>query len=57
MNDERCVCGHVEVDHENGRFKCKACPDETMPCPMFVLDRGAVSRRLSPPSSARRARR
>jgi len=30
VNDERCVCGHVGVDHENGRFKCKACPDETM---------------------------
>jgi hypothetical protein len=44
MNDERCVCGHVEVDHENGRFKCTACPDETTPCPMFVLDRGAVGR-------------
>jgi hypothetical protein len=44
MNDERCVCGHVEIDHENARFKCRACPDDTRPCPMFVLDRGAVAR-------------
>jgi hypothetical protein len=47
--------GHVEVDARIGRFKCKACPDETRPCPMFVLDRGAVGRRLLPPSSARHA--
>jgi hypothetical protein len=39
MNDERCVCGHVEIDHENGKFECRACSDETVPCPMFVLDR------------------
>ena len=44
MNDERCVCGHVQIDHENGRFKCWACPEETVRCPMFVLDRGAVVR-------------
>jgi len=44
MNDERCVCGHVEIDHENGKFECRACSDETVPCPMFVLDRGAVVR-------------
>jgi hypothetical protein len=43
MNDERCVCGHVDIDHENGTFKCRACPDETVPCPMFVLDRAAVA--------------
>jgi hypothetical protein len=49
MNDERCVCGHVEIDHENGRFECRACSDDTVPCPMFVLDRGAIGRRLSPP--------
>jgi len=44
MNDERCVCGHVEIDHENGKFECSACSDETVPCPMFVLDRGVVVR-------------
>jgi hypothetical protein len=49
MNDERCVCGHVELDHENGRFKCRACPDDAVPCPLFVVDRGAVERRSSPP--------
>jgi hypothetical protein len=48
MNDERCVCGHVELDHENGRFKCRACPDDAVPCPLFVVDRGAVERRSSP---------
>jgi len=48
MNDEQCVCGHGELDHEGGRYKCRACPDDTVPCPMFVLDRGPAGRRSSP---------